>query len=94
MLELSAAREPDLTPGYSNPVRAAAVLLAFCAVLAAGCGGGMEEATPTAPAEATTGTATNREPAPAIAGETLDGERIALADFRGKPVFVNVWSSW
>jgi hypothetical protein len=29
-----------------------------------------------------------------IAGETLDGERLSLADFRGKPVFVNVWSSW
>jgi len=27
-------------------------------------------------------------------GETLDGERVSLADFRGKPVFVNVWASW
>jgi hypothetical protein len=29
-----------------------------------------------------------------IAGETLDGERVSLEDFRGEPVFVNVWSSW
>ncbi len=29
-----------------------------------------------------------------LAGTTLDGEAISLADFRGKPVFVNVWSSW
>jgi RTX calcium-binding nonapeptide repeat (4 copies) len=32
--------------------------------------------------------------APAIEGTTLDGERITLASFRGRPVFVNVWSSW
>jgi cytochrome oxidase Cu insertion factor (SCO1/SenC/PrrC family) len=29
-----------------------------------------------------------------IEGETLDGERLSLADFRGKPTFVNVWASW
>lgn len=38
--------------------------------------------------------APKRELAPAIEGVTIDGERIALADFRGRPVFVNVWSSW
>ena len=57
----------------------------------AGCGGSSE----TAP---TTVVATKADPsrpaAPAIAGTSLDGERISLADFRGKPVFVNVWSSW
>ena len=31
---------------------------------------------------------------PQIAGVTLDGKRLALADLRGKPVVVNVWSSW
>jgi hypothetical protein len=36
----------------------------------------------------------SRPAAPPIEGTTLDGERISLADFRGKPVFVNVWSSW
>jgi hypothetical protein len=31
---------------------------------------------------------------PPIAGITLDGKRLALADLRGKPVVINVWSSW
>lgn len=31
---------------------------------------------------------------PPIAGVTLDGDRLALADLRGKPVVINVWSSW
>jgi hypothetical protein len=31
---------------------------------------------------------------PPIAGVTLDGKRLALADLRGKPVVINVWSSW
>jgi hypothetical protein len=31
---------------------------------------------------------------PRIAGTTLDGKRLALGDFRGKPVVINVWSSW
>jgi hypothetical protein len=29
-----------------------------------------------------------------IAGTTLDGKRLSLADLRGKPVVINVWSSW
>lgn len=29
-----------------------------------------------------------------VAGETLDGERVALSDFAGKVVVVNVWGSW
>lgn len=33
-------------------------------------------------------------PAPALAGVTLKGKRLSLADFRGRPVLVNVWSSW
>ena len=35
-----------------------------------------------------------REQAPAIAGPSLGGDAISLGDFRGKPVLVNVWSSW
>jgi len=31
---------------------------------------------------------------PPVAGVTLDGKRLALADLRGKPVLINVWSSW
>jgi hypothetical protein len=34
------------------------------------------------------------KPKPAIAGVTLDGKRLSLAKLRGKPVLINVWSSW
>ena len=53
----------------------------------------MDEAAP--PAETTpSAKAANRPPAPPLEGVSLDGDPISLADFRGKPVFVNVWSSW
>jgi len=74
-------------------------LLALLALLlAAGCGGGDssgggEQAAP--PAQ------TSAEPeagpeaaAPKLEGTTLDGEQLTLGDFRGRPVLVNVWSSW
>ena len=35
-----------------------------------------------------------REPARDVAGSTLVGEQIALADFRGDFLVVNVWESW
>ena len=35
-----------------------------------------------------------RKPAPALEGESLDGDPIALEDFAGKTVVVNVWGSW
>ena len=72
-------------------------LLAIVLVVA-GCGG--NEAAPRATTK--TGAAStrpveakpSRPPAPAINGESLDGEPISLAGFRGRPVFVLVWSSW
>lgn len=36
----------------------------------------------------------SRDPAPTVHGLTLDGSEVALADFLGTPVFVNVWASW
>ena len=89
-------------PGYSDAVRAVGLLLALAAAIVAGCGGGSaaEEAMPatgttTAPTEtAPPAGATDRPRAPAIEGVSLDGARISLAEFRGRPVFVNVWSSW
>jgi hypothetical protein len=54
-------------------------------VALAGCGGGGETASPpTTPARV----------APVVAGRTLDGSSLSLATLRGKPVVVNVWSSW
>jgi hypothetical protein len=60
------------------------------ALVLAGCGGGREDATAPPPPVS----ATDARPAPDIEGTTLDGERMSLVDFRGRPVFVNVWSSW
>ncbi|QKW08428.1 TlpA family protein disulfide reductase [Streptomyces sp. NA04227] len=36
----------------------------------------------------------DRKDGPDIAGETLDGDKLALADMRGKVVVLNVWGSW
>jgi len=77
-------------------VRALTFAAALCAVLVVGCGGerGDDAAAPVTPTEtAVSPEASNRPSAPAIEGVSLDGERLALTDFRGRPVFVNVWSS-
>ena len=34
------------------------------------------------------------EPAPDFALETQDGERVALSQFEGRPVFLNFWATW
>jgi hypothetical protein len=64
--------------------RVAFVLLAALALAA--CGGG----------ESSPGPATGvpSEPGVSLAGQTLDGESLSLEEFRGKPLFVNVWASW
>jgi thiol-disulfide isomerase/thioredoxin len=38
--------------------------------------------------------AEDRAPTPTIAGTTLDGEPLDVADMRGKVVVVNFWASW
>jgi hypothetical protein len=58
-------------------------LLGALIALLAGCGGGTSAPEDAAPAETV-----------ALAGEKLEGGRLSLADFRGRPVFVNVWASW
>lgn len=36
----------------------------------------------------------DRQPAPVLAGTTLDGERLDLGDLRGSVVVLNFWASW
>ena len=36
----------------------------------------------------------DREPAPELSGETLDGTALDVADLRGKVVVLNFWASW
>ena len=68
-------------------------LLAMATV--AGCGSETDEtASPSATVTESTPPETTREPAPALSGVTLEGDAIALGDFRGRPVLINVWSSW
>jgi hypothetical protein len=43
---------------------------------------------------AATVAAAPRKPAPATAGRTVTDGTASLAALRGKPVFINVWSSW
>jgi ABC-type glycerol-3-phosphate transport system substrate-binding protein len=45
-------------------------------------------------APATEAGAPRGKAAPDIAGRTLDGDPISLADYRGKKVIVHAWSSW
>jgi hypothetical protein len=71
-------------------MRPLAVALAVCTLALAGCGGEQEEAAP----PTTTETAPVIAPEATIAGTGLDGEPVSIADYRGRPVLVNVWSSW
>jgi DsbE subfamily thiol:disulfide oxidoreductase len=62
--------------------RPAAAALLVTAVLLAGCAGGKQRADV-------------GKPAPALEAESLvEGQRVDLASFRGRPVLVNFWGSW
>jgi hypothetical protein len=65
-------------------------LVVLLVVMLAACGGGSGDN------DAASGTDAGSPAVVAdeIEGDTLDGERLSLAAFRGKPTFVNVWASW
>ncbi len=63
-------------------------LAALLALALAGCGSSEEAAPPAPPAT------TSASGAVDVAGTGLDGEALSLAEFRGRPLLVNVWSSW
>jgi hypothetical protein len=80
---------------------ASAVLAVVACLAIAACGSSRNEAEqqttsaqPQTPPTTETRNADDREQAPALVGPSLDGERVELADFRGRPVLINVWSSW
>lgn len=83
---------PSPTPirGSSDTVRTMhrLSLLAVLLVMLAACGGGSGDN------DAARTPGGGSPAAVDIEGETLDGERLSLAAFRGKPTFVNVWASW
>jgi hypothetical protein len=70
--------------------------LASAALVLIGCACGSETGAETTVASPKTGgePASMRAPAPPIAGRSLDGAPLALADYLGRAVLVNVWSSW
>jgi hypothetical protein len=77
-------------------MRIAAVALLALA-LTVGCGSSDDQAAPSQPtttASEPPASASERQPAPGLSGESLSGETIALGDFRGRPLLINVWSSW
>ena len=76
----AAGLRPGVMRHYAGGVRRGLALLASLALVPALTIGAVE-----APAA---------KPRPPIAGVTLDGKRLSLADLRGKPVLINVWSSW
>ncbi|MFG3417796.1 TlpA family protein disulfide reductase [Micromonospora sp. NPDC048063] len=66
-----------------------ALVLVVTAAVGAGLAAGLDTPDRSAPVGASTG-----DPAPPIAGTTLDGGRFDLAEVRGHPVLVNVFASW
>ncbi|HXH89013.1 MAG TPA: hypothetical protein VNI55_10475 [Gaiellaceae bacterium] len=76
-------------------------LSAVAALLLVGCGGSEPEAgqpgTTQSEPGATATSAPSATPAgnvPEIAGTALDGKALDVTEYRGRPLFVNVWSSW
>ena len=75
----------------------AALLLAAAAVLAGCSGVGTEGSTGgyvSGNGSITVVPAKDREKAPTLAGDDLEGRRLSTADFEGDTLVVNVWGSW
>ncbi len=62
------------------------LLVSLLAVLALAACGSEQASQPEAPSPRADGSP--------ISGTSLEGDPVSLENFRGKPVFVNVWSSW
>ncbi|MDH6137342.1 thiol-disulfide isomerase/thioredoxin [Kitasatospora sp. MAA4] len=74
---------------------ASAVALTLAGCSSSGSGGGDAQAGfVTGNGGIDTAPVADRQPAPAIAGKTLEGTAAALSDYRGKVVVLNIWGSW
>lgn len=77
------------------------VLAVACALALTGCTGAAGSEAPSGPQLKTIDTDNgelieplDRTPAPSLAGDTLDGEPLDVADLRGSVVVINFWASW
>lgn len=73
---------------------AVALLSVLVVALVVGCGSSDEAALPPTTVTEAPSADSTRKAAPPLSGVALDGDAIALGDFRGRPVLINVWSSW
>ena len=81
--------QPSARRAGMAPWLAVVMLLAGCSATAQGAPGGgfvAGDGSSVIPVA-------ERQPAPAVSGETLQGEQLTLADLPG-PVVVNFWASW
>lgn len=73
----------------------ALLVLALAAALLTGCAAGGAATTGSAnPDQVKVFPPAEREPAPPIAGTTLEGKRLNLDSYRGRVVVLNFWASW
>src|SRR5690606_23469888 len=85
----------------SSPVRVKSISLILLAALVTGCAGdqgGQPQAGDTrfiaGDGKMQVFEASERKPAPAVEGPTLDGSTASLAAHKGKVVVLNFWASW
>ncbi|GGX87154.1 TlpA family protein disulfide reductase [Streptomyces fructofermentans] len=99
-----APQRSNRTPQHANRIRrravlatggavAAALLLSACASGGRQGGGGGTGFVTGSDGIATVARA-DRVQAPDLSGKSLEGERLDVADYRGKIVVLNVWGSW
>ena len=92
------ARPAAAQHGAVRRLAGAAIVVALAGTLA-GCSGAEPAAEAAQGFVSGSGTvsvidAGERQPAPAVDGETLTGEPLSLADFTGQVIVINVWGSW